>query len=136
MYEYHDDNSPIPASENVIWVFGSNSSGIHGAGAALIAKNMFDAEFYVGKGLTGRSYAIPTKGKYELKLPTLPLNDIFQHIRDFRTFANASPEKIFWVTRVGCGLAGYSDEQIAPLFSGSPTNCNFAIQWKPFLEPL
>ena len=89
---------------------------------------------FTGKGVTGRSYAIPTKGKYEDRLPVLPLNDIEQHVRDFRVYANENPTKIFWVTRVGCGLAGYTDAQIAPLFVGSPTNCNFATPWQQFLE--
>ena len=135
-YEYHEDSTPIPDSPEVVWVFGSNLSGIHGAGAALVAKNMFNAEFYVGKGATGRSYAIPTKGKYEARLPTLPLNDIEQHVRDFRVYADANPAKIFWVTRIGCGYAGYTDDQIAPLFKGCPANCNFATQWQPYLEDM
>lgn len=133
-YSYHLDSTPIPDDPNVVFVFGSNTSGIHGAGAALVARNCFQFPLYKGKGFSGRAYAIPTKGKYEQRLPTLPLNDISQHVRDFIIFALANPEKTFWVTRIGCGLAGYTDAQIAPFFKQAPDNCNFAEPWKPYLE--
>lgn len=60
--------------------------------------------------------------------------EIEPHINDFIKYAKANPTKIFWVTRIGCGLAGWADSQIAPMFKGSPINCNFAIEWKEYLE--
>ena len=82
----------------------------------------------------GRSYAIPTKGH---DLQSLSLNEIELHIRKFVAYTN-SPTVIFlignfFVTRVGCGLAGYKDHQIAPMFRGA-SNCSFAEEWRPYLE--
>lgn len=114
----------------VIFVFGSNMNGRHGAGAALYAKNKYKAEYGVGVGRTGNAYAIPTKGA---AMDTLPLGYIEERVVEFLAYARHHTGLVFFVTRIGCGLAGYSDTQIAPFFRGAPENCIFDIKWKPFL---
>lgn len=116
---------------NQIFVFGSNKAGRHGAGAAKAAKLHFGAEYGNGYGLQGQSYAIPTK---DSRIKTLPLEDIRHYIDEFKNFAKDNPHITFFVTRVGCGLAGYDDSDIAPMFVGSPNNCSFASQWKTYLK--
>src|SRR5882672_6195583 len=103
-----------------IFVFGSNEAGVHGAGAAKHAHEKHNAEWGVGEGWTGTAYAIPTKS-YGIK--TLSLVDIAGYVDRFIQFAKDNPKFIFEVTRIGCGLAGYRDEQIAPMFKGAPKNC-------------
>jgi hypothetical protein len=115
---------------NDIFVFGSNLAGIHGAGAAKIARDHFGAPFGAGFGLMGRAFAIPTKDKH---VETLELLEIQKHVTLFVYFTWYFPQYSFFVTRVGCGLAGYSDSQIAPMFKGAK-NCSFAETWKPYLE--
>lgn len=104
-----------------IFVFGSNLRGIHGAGAANHAFQNEGAKWGVGVGPVGNSYAIPTKG---LKIETLPLIVIKKYVGDFLIYARLQPNLEFNVTRIGCGLAGYSDSEIAPLFAGASPNCH------------
>ena len=113
-----------------IFVFGSNLSGRHGRGAALLARTHHGAVDGKGVGLHGNSYAIPTK---DHALRPMPLEQIAHYVRQFVEFAAAHPELAFQVTRVGCGLAGYSDQQMAPLFAGAPQNCQLPQEWRPFL---
>lgn len=105
-----------------IFVFGSNLAGHHGKGAALHAYQKQGAVYGVGEGRTGNSYAIPTKDR---KLKSLPLNIIEGHVQTFLRYARRHPELEFRVTKVGCGLAGYSPEQIRPMFEDAPENCKF-----------
>lgn len=98
---------------NEIFVFGSNLAGRHGKGAALYARQHFGAQYGVGVGPTGRCYAIPTKDWY---LKTLPLEFILEHVIQFIEYAKRHPELKFLVTPIGTGLAGYTVEQIRPLF--------------------
>lgn len=93
--------------ENEIFVFGSNIQGSHGGGAARYAHKNFGAEWGVGEGLTGRTYALPTmEGK-----------DAMKHaVEHFIACAKEHPELTFLVTAVGCGIAGYTPEEVAPLF--------------------
>ncbi len=93
--------------ENEIFVFGSNASGMHGGGAAAFAMQHFGAVWGQGEGLQGRSYAIPT-------MEGLPA--MAEAINRFALFAEEHNEMRFLVTRVGCGIAGYTAEQIAPMF--------------------
>lgn len=94
--------------ENEIFVFGSNLEGMHGGGAARIAYNKFGAIWGQGVGLQGQSYGIPTMhgGVKEIK----------PYVDEFINFAKSHPELKFLVTRIGCGIAGFKDEEIAPLF--------------------
>lgn len=96
-----------------IFVFGSNLAGRHGAGAALYARRNHGAIYGQGIGLQGRSYAIPTK---DGDLSTLPLYIIREHVDTFVRFAARHPEFKFKLTPIGCGLAGYRPEDIAPMF--------------------
>ncbi len=99
---------------NEVFVFGSNLRGFHGAGAALYALKNFRAILGIGIGLQGESYALPTKG---VKSHTLNINIIKIFIDNFiQDYAKKFPELIFLVTPIGCGLAGYTPEDIAPLF--------------------
>lgn len=110
-----------------IFVFGSNLAGRHGKGAALHARHKYGAEYGTGIGRTGNSYAIPTKDE---KLNTLPIKKIQSFIEDFIEYAKDNKDLHFIVTRVGCGLAGYMDEQISPFFKDVPDNCSLPDEWK------
>lgn len=106
-----------------VFVFGSNLAGRHGAGAAKFALKQRGARYGVGEGRTGNAYAIPTK---DSALRTLALDEIGRYVRQFVQYADDNPELLFQVTPIGCGLAGYTSEQITPLFWGAPPNCWFA----------
>lgn len=109
-----------------IFVFGSNLAGRHGRGAAYFARQHHGAIYGQGEGLQGDSYAIPTK---DAALRTLSLVTIKQHVETFLAFARQS-DCLFTVTRIGCGLAGYSDVQIAPMFANAPPNCILPDGWR------
>ena len=95
-------------ADDEIFVFGSNLAGYHGGGAARAAMEKFGAEWGKGVGLQGQSYAIPTmQGGVETIKP---------YVDEFIAFAKAHPELKFLVTRIGCGIAGFRDKDIAPLF--------------------
>jgi hypothetical protein len=101
-----------------VFVFGSNLAGSHGGGAAYVAWRKFGAIMGQGVGLQGQSYGIPTmQGGVETIRP---------YVDEFIAFAKAHPELFFYVTRIGCGIAGFRDEEIAPLFAaarGVPNIC-------------
>ena len=117
-----------------IFVFGSNLRGIHGAGAAVFAVRHHGAIMGQGMGLQGNSYALPTK---DHRIQTLPLQDIGRHVAAFLEFTKIRPDLLFNVTRVGCGLAGYTDEQVAPLFinavHGRLTNIRLPQGWRELI---
>ncbi len=133
MYTFHKDGLLPDAGQ--VFVFGSNEAGRHGAGAALAAKQRFGAEIGKGSGYMwgekGHCYAIPTKDR---NIKTLSLESIEVYVAQFRRFALAHPEMDFFVTRVGCGLAGYTDADIAPLFKGLPPNIIFPEQWAKWVQ--
>ena len=92
-----------------VFVFGSNLAGMHGGGAAYVAFKKFGAVMGCGVGLRGQSYAIPTmQGGVETIKP---------YVDEFIAFASDHPELFFYVTRIGCGIAGFRDKEIAPLFA-------------------
>ena len=95
--------------DNEIFVFGSNAHGFHGGGAAAFAMKKFGAVWGEGEGLQGKSYAIPTMEG---------LDNLKAAVDRFIEFVDQHQELRFLVTRVGCGIAGYSDNEIAPLFKG------------------
>lgn len=123
----HEDFTIAPL--NFIFVFGSNLAGFHGAGAALAAYKYYGATLGQGEGLSGISYAIPTKDE---NLRPRELEDIRQSVNTFVQFTHDHPEMNFFVTRVGCGLAGFKDRVIAPMFKGA-INCSFAEEWRAYL---
>ena len=110
-----DRQTKLPAPDNItslqpnqIFVFGSNLQGAHGGGAARAAYHHFGAIWGQGVGLQGQSYAIPTMQG--------PVSSIKPYVDEFIAFARKHPEYEFLVTRIGCGIAGFSDADIAPLF--------------------
>ena len=111
----------------MIFVFGSNLAGRHGKGAALCARKDHGAQYGVGVGRTGNAYAIPTK---DAGLRALQLSEIRQSVDDFIAYAAENQALEFEVTRIGCGLAGYTDSQIAPMFKDAPSNCMLPDGWR------
>lgn len=115
MRTYKDISRPDYTPERItdlkadeIFVFGSNLAGMHGAGAAYVAFQKFGAVMGCGVGLRGQSYAIPTmQGGVETIKP---------YVDGFIAFAKSRPDLFFYVTRIGCGIAGFRDKDIAPLF--------------------
>ncbi len=99
----------INLEEGQVFVFGSNLQGHHDGGAARVARERFGAIYGQGVGLQGQSYAIPTMN--------LTLGEISRYVDEFIWFADSHPEMTFMVTRIGCGIAGFRDEEIAPLFA-------------------
>lgn len=110
-----------------IFVFGSNLSGSHGGGAALAAYRKFGAVWGQGVGLQGQSYGIPTMhgGVAEIK----------PYVDEFIAFAQAHPELKFYVTRIGCGIAGFKVRQIAPLFRDALGISNIVLP-RDFVEAI
>lgn len=109
---------------NEIFVFGSNESGYHGGGAAKLAMQ-WGAEWGNPVGLQGQTYAIPTKSEYIRR--TLTVDEIKVYADIFLRFAKATPELTFLVTEIGCGLAGLTPAEIAPLFAGAYTISNILL---------
>lgn len=96
-----------------IFVFGSNEAGRHGRGSALEAVRNHGAIYGVGEGIQGNAYGIPTK---DTQLRILPLNKINEAVKRFILFAIDNQNCEFNVVAIGCGLAGYKPNQIAPMF--------------------
>ena len=113
--------------DDEIFVFGSNLGGFHGGGAARLAYNKFGAVWGQGDGLQGQSYAIPTMQG--------GIDTIQPYVDEFITFARQHPELTFLVTRIGCGIAGFEDSEIAPLFRESLTLQNVVLP-KSFVDNL
>ena len=114
--------------EDEVFVFGSNLAGMHGGGAAYVAFKKFGAVMGCGVGLRGQSYAIPTmQGGVETIKP---------YVDEFIAFAGKHPELFFYVTRVGCGIAGFRDKDIAPLFAGAVGLENVCLPkgWNKYLD--
>lgn len=95
--------------KNEVFVFGSNLEGLHGGGAARIAFEKFGAVYGQGTGLQGKSYAIPTMFK--------TVEEIKPFVDEFIVYAKSSTHLKFLVTEIGCGIAGFSQNEIAPLFA-------------------
>lgn len=130
---YHTDGT-LP-KDNEYFVFGSNTSGVHGIGGAKVARFLFNAKMGESEGITGHSYAIPTR-KYlhnAKNFVTLEIEIVRKNIKTFCEFTKEKPDWKWWVTRVGCGYAGFNNSQIAPCFKEA-INCSFPIDWQTFLE--
>jgi hypothetical protein len=121
-----------PAATTEIFVFGSNEAGRHGKGAALHARKHYGAVYGAGFGRTGHAWAIPTK---DAQLRTLPLERIAHYVRQFLVYAEQHPELMFKVTAIGTGLAGYTHEDIAPMFARAAANCRLPDEWRKLLQP-
>ena len=118
-------------SPSPIFVFGSNLAGRHGAGSAAHAVTFWGAEYGIGEGPTGRSYALPTKDR---SLRTMKLESIRAAVERFLTYARERPEVTFRICAIGCGLAGYNAAQIAPFFADAPGNCELPEAFKEVLK--
>lgn len=106
--------------EDEVFVFGSNLKGMHGGGAARVAYDKFGAVWGQGVGMQGQSYAIPTMhGGTDVIKP---------YVDEFIEYAKQHPEKKFLVTPIGCGIAGFSESEIAPLFKDA---VNLENVWLP-----
>ena len=114
-----------------VFVFGSNLAGRHGKGAALWARQHRGAVYGVGLGMTGNSFALPTKDR---DLRTLPLDEIRRYVDRFILFASERPDLQFQLTPIGCGLAGYKPEQIAPMFKDAPENVMMPAEFSAALS--
>ena len=115
---------------NEIFVFGSNLAGMHGGGAARMAHMLFGAEMGVGVGRTGQCYAIPTmQGGVETIRP---------YVDEFVEYAKQHPKLLFRVTRIGCGIAGFTNEEIAPLFQAASDMENISLPngWRELINEL
>lgn len=108
----------LKASEYI--VVGTNYEGKHAGGAALYAMENFGLIWGCGEGLSGQTYALPTMSGLE---------DIKSAALDFIDFARFNPDKTFYLTRVGCGIAGHGDREVAPLFKDAPENVIKPKDW-------
>lgn len=126
VYQHQDALAP-----DEIFVFGSNTAGIHGAGAARDAKRHFEAKHGVGEGPTGRCYAIPTK---DHRLSPRTLEEIKSSVDAFIAYSRRHPRLRFIVTPIGCGLAGFRPADIAPMFSEVPENVFLPEEFKSVLS--
>lgn len=116
-------------SVEIVFVFGSNLAGRHGKGAAYYAMKHFGAEYGVGVGRIGNSYAIPTKNK---NLEVLSLDTIEDHIADFIEYAREHDTTMFIFTAIGTGLAGYDPDDISHILGMHDIPENVYISAKLF----
>ena len=119
IYKRIAPNHITELSECEIFVFGSNLEGQHAGGAARLAYEKFGAEWGNGVGPQGRCYAIPTMHG--------PLSAIKPYVDEFIDFTKHHKELFFYVTRIGCGIAGFRDEEIAPLFKNAKNLDNVSL---------
>lgn len=130
--DFHVDGS-LPGS-NVMFIYGSNREGIHGAGAAKVAREKFGAALGIGRGPVNYSYGIVTRF---LIAPSVfgncSLEDIQHEVQGFVRFTHQNPKLRFFVTSVGCGRAGYNPSQIAWMFREA-INCSFPEEWSYWLH--
>lgn len=118
----------------MIFVFGSNEAGIHGGGAARVAREKHGAILGQGFGRQGNSFGIPTCSR-----PTgepdheISLESVTENVEAFKEYARRHPKEDFQVTQIGCGLAGWIGAQIAPLFKDCSDNCYFDSAWEAYL---
>lgn len=130
-YQYHDETIVKHLAEDTVFVFGSNMAGTHAGGAAKTALLHFGAIKGAGRGWSGQSYAIPTMNEH---LQQMPLLQIQHYIEDFKIYTKNHPKLKYFITSVGCGVAGYKVEEIAPMFKGISKNVIFPISFRPFVE--
>lgn len=126
------NNNITYLEDGQIFVFGSNERGIHGGGAARQAYEKFGAVMFQGYGKAGNTFAIPTK---DWSVQTLKIEYIQFYVNRFISFAMIHPEITFLVTEIGCGLAGYSPSDMAPLFKNCLSLSNIYLPER-FLEVL
>ena len=116
-----------------VFVFGSNREGRHSKGAALEARKKYGAIYGQASGRMGSSYGIVTK-ELRHNWPPVSLNEIQLGVDGFLENAILHPQDTFMVTAIGCGLAGFKAEQIAPMFRNAPDNVKLPEEFKTALE--
>lgn len=123
---YNGSERPLYTPESItqiaddeIFVFGSNLAGRHGGGAAWTAVKLFGAIKGQGVGLQGKSYAIPTMHG--------GVDAIKPYVEEFISFAKERKALFFYVTKIGCGIAGFNEKEIAPLFAGALGVANICL---------
>jgi hypothetical protein len=124
-YTYTPDNI-TKLKDHEVFVFGSNLNGNHAGGSAKLAQDKFGAESGVGEGLTGQSYAFPTLDK---DMQKVSLDDIKQSAERLFKCATDNTRTIFFLTKIGCGIAGFSEEEIKPYFVTMPANVIKPKDW-------
>jgi hypothetical protein len=110
-----------------IFVFGSNEGGRHGAGSALAAVQKYGAIYGQGWHRQGDAFAIPTK---DADFKVLSIDKIQYYVNQFIKYAKDNSRLTFEVVKIGCGLAGFKEEQISPLFKEAPENCLLPDGWR------
>lgn len=123
---------------NEIFVFGSNLKGLHAGGAARFALDRFGAQWGNGVGIQGQSYAIPTlSDPGGISMHMLPISEIGKYVNEFLQFANEHKDLVFLVTPIGCGIAGFTPRDIAPLFKDAMQMNNVTLpqSFIDILEP-
>lgn len=130
-YKYHDESIIKSLPENTVFVFGSDMAGQHADGAAKTAVEHFGALNGVGRGWSGQSYAIPTMNEH---LQQMPLSQIQHYINHFKIYTKNHSKIQYFVTSLGCGIAGYKIEEIAPMFKGISRNVILPQSFRPFVE--
>jgi hypothetical protein len=130
MLTFHKDMT-LPTKPNSLFVFGSNLAGRHGAGSARYALDHCGAVYGVFSGPTGQAYAVPT---VDSNIMQLPLEVVELYVNQLIQYSLEHYDTTFFVTRIGCGIAGFTDEQIANLFFGKNTLHNFDLpeEWKQY----
>lgn len=113
MAKYDENGFIKELDEGEVFVFGSNGAGAHLGGAAATAVAKFGAVYGQAEGLQGQSYAINTMDGFEV---------MAEQVARFIEFAREHSELTFYVTEIGCGIAGYKPEEVAPLFARVPEN--------------
>jgi hypothetical protein len=129
-FAFHKDGTMAPPQH--VFVFGSNLSGIHGAGAAKYANQVLKYPWGIFEGLTNGAYGIPTK---DADIGFMELEKIRPFVERFCDHTHRNPQNRYFVTRVGCVLAGHEDRHMAALFREAAANCSFAEEWRPYLTP-
>ncbi len=130
-YQYHDESIIKSLPEDTMFVFGSNLAGQHNDGAARIAQLFFGAMTGVGRGWSGQSFAIPTLNEH---LQQMPISQIAHYIEDFKIYTQNHLNTKYFITALGCGIAGYQISDIAPLFQGISCNVIFPESFRPYVE--
>lgn len=129
--KFHVDGSR--ADKTDIFVFGSNMGGQHLGGAAAAAHKLFGARWGDSIGRTGNAYAIPTLDE---SFNQMTIYDIRCKVEIFLEYARMNPDMNFFVTAIGCGIAGFTHEEIAPMFDYAPENCSLPDVWIPYVKTL
>jgi hypothetical protein len=118
-----DHNNPAH-----VFVFGSNPQGRHGKGAALHAKRYFNAKYGQASGLQGRSYGIITKDLRRGKR-SVSLSSIYKQLQVLREFAESNQQLVFFMTKIGTGLAGFTEKEIKSLTNQIKWPVNVILPW-------